>query len=313
MLPYQNRSDSAVDVDVIIATRDRIELLQKSIAAISAQDYPGVIRTTIVFDNAPLRPELEHSRGNRQVRVRANTRTAGLPGARNTGILAATAPWVGFCDDDDAWRPQKLTHQIAAMTERGAQGCVSGIEVHFGEQRKVRIPSASEITVSALAGSRLTGAHPSTYLFLRGWLVASVGLVDEKLPYGYGEDYDLLLRAAEAGLITVHPEVGADILWHPGGSYFSQRWEAMADGLEYLLEKHPIISENRRGNAWMEGQRAFALAAQPDQRGNAIRTAYKSLALDFREPRAYLALMVAAKLIAPAKIVNALNARGRGI
>ena len=311
MLPSSNQSDGAVDV--IIATRDRIQLLQQSVAAISAQDYPGLIRTTIVFDNTTPRIDLERTTGNRQVRVMANTRTPGLPGARNTGLLAATAPWVGFCDDDDAWRPQKLTQQLAVINARNALGCVSGIEVHFGEQRKMRIPDATEITVAALSGSRMTGAHPSTYLFDRARLLDSVGLVDEKLPFGYGEDYDLLLRAAEAGIIAVHAGVGADILWHPGGSYFSQRWEAMADGLEYLLDKHPVISKNKRGNAWMEGQRAFALAAQHNQRGNAIRTAYRSLAMDVREPRAYLALLVAAGLIRPATIVKALNARGRGI
>ena len=300
-------------VDVIIASRDRIELLQKSVAAIAAQDYPGSIRTTVVFDNAPLRFDLEHSTGSRTVRVLANTRTAGLPGARNTGLLAATAPWVGFCDDDDVWRPQKLTEQLATIRERNAHGCVSGVEVHYGDHRKIRIPNTQEITVTALSGSRLTGAHPSTYVFDRNWLLTTVGLVDEDLPYGYGEDYDLLLRAAQAGLIAVHSAVGADILWHPGGSYFSQRWEAMADGLEYLLSKHPVILENRRGNAWMEGQRAFALAAQGHHRGSAIRTAYKSLSLDCREPRAYLALMVAAKLLKPAKVIKALNARGRGI
>ena len=300
-------------VDVIICTMDRIELLNKAIESIKAQEYPGHIRISVVFDNSPLRPELESCSDTREVRVLGNVRTPGLPGARNTGLLAASAPLVAFCDDDDSWRPDKLAQQVAAMAGTGATACVSGIEVHFGDKRQQRIPSGEEVTASALSGSRLTGAHPSTYLFAREHLLANVGLVDEELPFGYGEDYDYLLRTTQNGRITVLPRVTADILWHPQGSYFSRRWEAMADGLEYLMAKHPIITENRRGAAWMEGQRAFALAALGNQPGAAARTAGKSLRLNLREPRAYLALAVTAKLLKPAHVLKVLNSRGRGI
>lgn len=87
----------------------------------------------------------------------------------------------------------------------------------------------------------------------------------------------------------------------------------MADGLEYLMAKHPEITANRRGTAWMQGQRAFALAALGNQPSAAMRTARKSLQLSLREPRAYLALAVAAKLLKPAYVVKVLNSHGRGI
>ncbi|MGO2540011.1 MAG: glycosyltransferase family 2 protein [Specibacter sp.] len=304
---------TSCSVDVIICTKDRIELLAKAIRSIIEQDYPGRIRITVVFDNTAERDDLAFTSTARQVRVVANTRTPGLPGARNTGLLAASFPLVAFCDDDDSWRPDKLASQVAAMADTKATACVSGIEVHFGEQRRQRIPSGTEVTVSALSGSRLTGAHPSTYLFQRDHLLTRVGLVDEELPYGYGEDYDYLLRSAQHGRVTVLPRVGADVLWHPQGSYFSRRWEAMADGLEYLMAKHPEITANRRGTAWMQGQRAFALAALGNQPSAAMRTARKSLQLSLREPRAYLALAVAAKLLKPAYVVKVLNSHGRGI
>ena len=300
-------------VDVIICTKDRIELLAKAISSITEQDYPGIIRITVVFDNSPVRADMGWISPTREVRVMTNSRTPGLPGARNTGLLAATHPLVAFCDDDDSWRTDKLVSQVVAMADNNATACVSGIEVHFGEERRQRIPEGPEVTVSALSGSRLTGAHPSTYLFDRDHLLGNVGLVDEELPYGYGEDYDYLLRSAQHGKVTVLPRVGADVLWHPQGSYFSRRWEAMADGLEYLMAKHPEINANRRGSAWMQGQRAFALAALGNQPRTAAKTARKSLQLSLREPRAYLALAVTAKLLKPAYVVKVLNSRGRGI
>lgn len=300
-------------VDVIIATRDRVELLRKAIDAVLAQSYAGDVRITVVYDQNPPNHDLELKSGTREVRVMSNTRAPGLPGSRNTGLLTATSPLVAFCDDDDAWRPNKLDRQVAQMSASGALGTVGGIEVHYGDVARIRQPGVSEITVADLAGSRLTGAHPSTYMFDRQRLLETVGVVDEILPYGYGEDYDLLLRAARQGRVLVDSEVLADILWHRGGSYFSQKWEAMSDGLEYLMIKHPVITENRRGNAWMEGQRAFALAAQGNKRRAAVQTAIKSLRLSLAEPRGYLALAVAAKIVRPQFVVDTLNAKGRGI
>lgn len=300
-------------VDVIIATRDRHELLLECIDGILHQTYAGRIRITVVYDHSAQRPNLEMNSALREVRVMNNLRKPGLPGSRNTGILAAEAPLVAFCDDDDKWRPDKLVQQIAAILEHKTIGCVSGIEVRYGDKRITRIPAVSQITEESLATSRLTGAHPSTYLFNREYLLGEVGLVDEELPYGYGEDYDLLLRMAQRGRIAVLQEVTADILWHPDGSYFSQRWEAMADGVEYLLKKHPLILASRTGAAWMEGQRAFALAALGNRRRDAVKSATKSLSHSLSEPRAYLALAITINVIRPKTILKALNSRGRGI
>lgn len=310
----QNSPVTAPDrVDVIVATHDRLELLQQTIASIVDQTYPGHIRITVVFDASEQHPELEFSTPSRELRVCENARTPGLPGARNTGLLAATAPIVAFCDDDDTWRADKLEGQLAMLAAHQAIGCVGGIEVHFGDRTQVRIPDAHVVTAQALTGSRLTGAHPSTYLFAREALLSKVGLVDEVLPYGYGEDYDYLMRACTAGVVVILPQVTTDVMWHPQGSYFSQKWQAMADGLEYLMVKHPSISANRHGTAWMEGQRAFALAAMGNQRKNAMKTAFRSMRLSAKEPRGYIALAVALHLVKPSFVLRTLNRRGRGI
>lgn len=307
----QSSANSAVDV--IIATRDRHELLLQAVDSILAQEYPGRVRVTVVYDRSDERTDLGRDSDSRPIRVMSNRRTPGLPGSRNTGLLAATAPLVAFCDDDDLWRKDKLQRQIRMLREQDAMGCVSGIDVHYGENRSTRIPEVAHVTVDGLAGSRLTGAHPSTFLFQREHLLSKVGLVDEELPYGYGEDYDLLLRAAQQGRIAVLPEVTVDVLWHPNGSYFSQRWQAMSDGVGYLMDKHPSIRANPRGAAWMEGQRAFALAALGNQHTAARRMAITSLSHSVLEPRAYLALAMTLNLVKPGTILKALNARGRGI
>lgn len=299
-------------VDVIIATRDRRELLLKAIDGILAQDYAGAVRITIVFDHVPVDSTLVREDPHRSVRVTANSRVSGLAGGRNTGLLAAEHGLVAFCDDDDVWRPGKLRYQLAQMRTDDARGCVTGILVHTHKRQVPRIPQVERISDTALHRSRLTGAHPSSFLFEREWLLDAVGLVDEDLPNGYGEDFDLLLRAAEAGTIAVVPEPLVDVLWH-SGSFFSRRWKGMAEGLGYVIQKHPAIAADAKGFAWMEGQRAFALAAAGDDRKQALRAASRSIRSRFREPRGWLAIGVALNILSAERVVRALNARGRGI
>lgn len=307
-----NPINSAPSVDTIIATKDRRELLRKAIDGVLEQDYPGDIRVTVVFDQVPADKSLESNSVGRSVRVMANQRTPGLAGGRNTGLLAANHDLVAFCDDDDVWHQDKLKQQVAQMNEDDARGCVTGILVHTQGRQVVRIPNASEVSSAALQQSRLTGAHPSAFLFQRDWLLAEVGLVDEELPFGYGEDFDLLLRAAAEGRIAIVPEPLVDVLWH-SGSFFAQRWAGMAAGLGYVIQKHPGLAADPKGYAWIEGQRAFALAAKGGETGVALRTAARSIRTRPREPRGWLAIGVALGVINPQRVVRALNARGRGI
>jgi hypothetical protein len=196
------------------------------------------------------------------------------------------------------------------MADAGALSCVTGIDVRYGHSVRSRIPGTGPIGLAELSRSRMTGAHPSTFLISRT-LLADVGLVDEELPFGYGEDYDLLLRLAGAGDIAVVPEPLVDVLWHPQ-SYFAQRWTGMAAGLGYLIGKHPELRANRRGLAWIEGQRAFALAAAGERRA-AWGAAARSIVRDPKQPRGWLALLIGARMLSARRVTEALNARGRGI
>lgn len=307
-----NTSVQPPAVEAIIATKDRRELLLKAIDGILGQDYAGDIRVTVVFDQVPVDFGLERDDSHRSVRTMANTRTSGLAGGRNTGLLAAEHGLVAFCDDDDIWRPEKVSRQVARMELDATQGCVTGILVHTHRRQVPRIPQVDRVSDTDLHQSRLTGAHPSSFVFEREWLLRDVGLVDEDLPYGYGEDFDLLLRAATAGSVSLVSEPLVDVLWH-SGSFFAQRWNGMAEGLGYVIDKHPTLAADPKGFAWIEGQRAFALAAKGGDTKAALQAARRSIRSRVREPRGWLAIGVALKLLNAERIVRVLNGRGRGI
>lgn len=300
------------EIDVIVATRDRHELLLATLAGIESQDYPGTIRTILVYDNYPVRADLARHDSNRPIVVTSNSRSPGLAGSRNTGLQLSGSPIVAFCDDDDIWRPSKASDQVKLMSESNALGSVTGIQISYGDDSIERIPALPEIDSESILGSRLTGAHPSSYMFYREPLLSRVGLVDEEIPFGYGEDYDLLIRAVAAGRVMVVQKADVDVLWHKGGSYFSRRWEAMDAGIEYLTTKHPGLVATKRTAGWLNGQRAFAQASH-GRRRESLSTAWSAFRLDPRQPRAYLAVGVALGVLKPKWVVDQLNARGRGI
>lgn len=299
-------------VDVVIATRDRPEMLRRALAAVAAQDYEGPVSTIVVFDRSEVDNSVVTDAPMRDVRVIRNERTPGLAGARNSGILCGSSDFVAFCDDDDAWLPGKLRAQVDALVAApGSAISCTGITVVRGDVQRERVLDATRVTRAQLVRSRLAELHPSTFLLRRAALSGDVGLVDEQVPHGYGEDYDLLLRATAGGPVVNVPQAHCLVYWHPQ-SYFAHRWPAMADGLQWLLSKHPEFAEDAPAYGRVAGQVAFARAAA-GQRRDALRWAARTWRADVRQPRAYLAVLVAGKVLRPDSVMRALNARGRGI
>ncbi|WOF22638.1 glycosyltransferase family 2 protein [Microbacterium betulae] len=297
-------------VTVVVATRDRPQLLRRAVRSILAQDVAGRIEIVLVFDGSPVDPLADLGPGRHAVRPMANTRAPGLAGARNTGVLAASAPLVAFCDDDDEWLPGKLAAQLPLLDDPGVVLAATGIRIRSSGGEHDRLPPAS-VGLGDLLRSRITELHPSSFLLRTADLRGRLGLVDEDLPASYGEDYDLLLRAAGLGRVAAVAEPLTIVHWDRT-SYFSERWRGIVDGLGYLLDKHPEFARSTRGRARIEGQIAFAHGALGAFR-SARHWAGRSLRDDLRQPRAYLALCVGLRLVSGERVVAALNARGRGM
>ena len=299
-------------VTVLVPTRDRPELLRRSLDAILGQDYPGEVECLVVFDQSEPDRSLERDDGDRRVRVDTNDRATGLAGARNTGALAATTELVAFCDDDDRWLPGKLRAQVAELVahpEAAVVGCGIGIEY---DGRVVERPaSRSVVGFPDLLRSRLSEVHPSTLLIRRAALLDGIGLVDEQIPGSYAEDYEWLLRAARHAPIRVVDGVYVRVLWH-ARSYFASRWQTIISALTWLLERYPQFRSQPVGAARIEGQIAFAYAAL-GRRRQALRWATRAARDHWREPRAVLALAVASGAVSADAVLRQLHRRGRGI
>ena len=298
-------------MSVVIATRDRPEMLREAVAAVRAQDYPGPIEVVAVFDQSVRDESLVDDSEHRPVRVIGNRRSPGLAGARNSGIEATAGDIVAFCDDDDLWTPPKLREQVALLTESpDAVLCTSGITVLYDGQEHRRVLDRARVSFADLLEDRHTELHPSTFVFRKQALV-EIGMVCEDVPGGFGEDYDLLLRAAQRHAIVNLEQPRVLVRWG-AQSYFFQRWQTMSAGLSWMLERYPQFEDSARGSARVHGQIAFAEAAQGN-RAKAVSSARAAVRRRWREPRAYLALAVATRVISPALVMRTLHRFGKGI
>lgn len=299
-------------VSVVVATAGRPRMLRAAVQAIMSQDYIGPIEVIVVFDGIEIDPldDVDIS-PKRNLRVMGNSRTKGLAGGRNTGILAAAGDVIGFCDDDDEWHRSKLRRQVELWRlHPEVVGLTTGIRVRSSNASFDRLPPA-RTDFSDFLKSRITAIHPSTMLYLWEDLMGRVGLVDEAIPGSYGEDYDLLLRATrfgdivavEAPLVTVH--------WDRA-SFFAGKWRTMADGITYLLRKYPEMESSPQGLARMAAQVAFALAAL-DERRSSYTWARAALQRDPRQLRAYAALAICLRLVPAQRLLKLVQSQGRGL
>jgi hypothetical protein len=153
--------------------------------------------------------------------------------------------------------------------------------------------------------------HSSSFLVRREALLDEIGLVDESLPKSMAEDWELLLRASRRRAIVHVDEPLVRITWG-ASSYFSGQWAVRNAAQHWLLEKYPEITEDRLAAGRAYGSLAFGYAALGERR-TAASWARRAIRANWREPRSYLALLVAARVVRWQWLVRQLNARGRGL
>jgi hypothetical protein len=219
---------------------------------------------------------------------------------------------VASCDDDDVWYPAKVRLQVERLqSDAGLLAVGAGIRLLMGERGEVEWPARDAVVShERLLRNRVKELHSST-LMMRRSAFDVAGLYDEDLPFGYGEDYDWLLRASRVGSVGAVQEILADIR-KDVPSWFRDRALNTATALEYLLDKHVDLRARRRGHARILGQIAYARAAG-GQRARAARIAGRALCRYPAAPHAWLALAVAGPGMEPARMLSAARRVGRGL
>ncbi len=299
-----------MDVSVIIATRNRPEMLRLAIASILAHRAEAIVEVIVVYDQASPDYSLKEEFAGHNVQVLTNTRTPGLAGARNTGTLASKATWVGFCDDDDEWLPEKLQKQLVLAADNPDYDFfVSGITTVAEKTEVARPLNGPVLTHRDFLRSRVAEAHPSTFLFRREEFLRQVGLMDEGLLMA--TDHDLLLRYTRHRNVLAVTDPVVRVRMHTK-SFYSTNWENRLAELGQMLERHPELEAEPLGMARFRSRRAFALASD-GRRREAIKESLAALRLNWREARALLAVAVSLSLVRPETLIRVATRYGRGL
>lgn len=305
-------TDEPPSVTAVVPTHERPELMRRAVQSILDQDFAGLIEVIVVFDACePRLPDVivpEH----RVLRGVVNDRVRGLAGARNTGILAASHEFIAFLDDDDAWLPGKLVAQLEVFDQYPEVGLVgTAMRVDDGRTTHDRLAPRSVITHADLVRDRIAGLHSSSFVFRRSVLVDDVGMIDEQLPGAYGEDYDVLLTASQISPVRLVNRPLVSVRWS-GESYFYGRWAQYAEGLTYLLDKHPGLRTDDDAFARIGSQIGFALAAA-GLRKEARPWLWRALRHERLNVRAWLGLLISVRLVSAPLIARIANLLGKGI
>ena len=113
-------------VSVVVPTHNRSRLLALTLRSILWQR--GVEFEVIVVDDGSSDDPaaVVAGFGDDRLRVVRHARPLGVSAARNRGIAEARGDWVGFCDDDDLWSPDKLHQQLQAAAATGSEWVYGG-------------------------------------------------------------------------------------------------------------------------------------------------------------------------------------------
>jgi glycosyltransferase involved in cell wall biosynthesis len=111
-------------VSVIVPTYNRGDVLARAIESVLRQELRDL--ELIVVDDCSTddTESIVESYDDPRVRYFRHETNRGGSAARNTGIEHATGEYVAFLDDDDEYRPKKLTKQVECL-DRRSEECVA--------------------------------------------------------------------------------------------------------------------------------------------------------------------------------------------
>jgi glycosyltransferase involved in cell wall biosynthesis len=149
----------AAPISVVIPTRNRPRLLQRTLRSVLGQR--GVELKAIVVDDASTTDvgATVAALDDPRVRVVRHGVRRGVSAARNTGLADADTPWVAFVDDDDVWAPEKLRAQLNALGRTGARWSCTG-SVNIDHRCRVSggaVPPRERVTERLLAQNVVPG------------------------------------------------------------------------------------------------------------------------------------------------------------
>jgi glycosyltransferase involved in cell wall biosynthesis len=200
-----------MNVDIIVATYKRYDLLREALRSVANQSYPHW-KCWIAEDGESketyetVKPFLQDNRF-----VYLSGTHAGFPTVpRNRAIRSGNYQFIAILDDDDLWLSRKLEHQVAFL-ESHPHCVLLGCNAFFWEGTGdwnnsplyFKKNKLGKINYNKLLSQNCL-VHSSA--IFRRTVAEKAGLYNENLSPPVGEDYELFLRMGALGEVWSLPE-----------------------------------------------------------------------------------------------------------
>jgi glycosyltransferase involved in cell wall biosynthesis len=287
-------------VSVVIPSKDRWQLLLQTVQAILGQQRVEV--RVIVVDDGSAEPYQETANQLPDPRVRIiRTTGIGISAARNVGLRACDTEWTAFCDHDDLWAPDKLTEQLTALQDSGADWCFCSA-IHFDKNGTfVNAQTAAagpDLYNRLLAGNCVGGASA---MVVRTETLLQLGGFDETLRYC--EDWDAWLRmAAVSGAVAVSRPLLAYRVHTASASYTDYTMAAITE-----FERRYAQERIDRSIGFDWGQQYFMAGVFASGREDRIRAFRSFWKASLRSRNWRWGLLAEAALVAPGFVYRRAN------
>ena len=240
--PHVEVTRETVPISVIVRTKDRPSLLSEAIASIRASNYPAEI---VVVNDGGRKPDVA------DVKLVQHDTSRGRSEAMNSGVAAASNPFVAFLDDDDLFYDEHLptlahaaaqtqyagwyTNAVSAFVRTGETG---GLETHT----RLRLFDSDFDRERILIDNYI----PLPTLLVRRETFLDAGGFDPK--FDLFEDWDFIIRVSRRGDLLHVPRITCEIRHIEGaGSITLSTPEGSApfrDAKLRVWKKHPDLVTN---------------------------------------------------------------------
>lgn len=189
--------DSRPRISIVIPTYNRAHLVSRAINSALAQTIVDQCEVLVIDDGGgDDTPQVVAEFGDRVRLIRRCN--GGLAAARNTGIAAARGEFIALLDDDDAWEPEKLAAQLAALDRwpNAALCTTRTLDVDHSGCETLRRTAATrwDVPNDCLPELLQWNFIPPSSVLIRRSALPEPGPFDESLRQA--EDFELWVRLA---------------------------------------------------------------------------------------------------------------------
>ncbi|WP_442511954.1 glycosyltransferase family 2 protein [Novipirellula sp. SH528] len=190
-----NRSRGSVSV--VIPTHNCARYIGGALQSVARQSYSD-LEIIVVDDRSTDETRAAITSSGVPCTYVKNLRSPGPAGARNHGILQSKGEYIAFLDADDAWLPNKLAVQIAAMQSDPKLVALGGVMIPW-DSSAIDVNPTPAVCTYAFDDMLLKNRLGTPTVICRRESLVSVGMFDESM--SISEDYELWLRLCWIGTV----------------------------------------------------------------------------------------------------------------